>query len=53
MISTSSLEKERAYSAYLTGPKTYNVIDKDHKNNCKTKELKPIKQDDIVLELDK
>jgi len=30
---SNSLSKERAYSAYLSGPKTYNVIDMDHKND--------------------
>ena len=30
-ISTTSLKKERAYSAYLTTSKTYNTIDEDHK----------------------
>ena len=30
-IATTSLYKERAYSAYLSGPKTFNVIDKDHR----------------------
>ena len=30
---STSLSKERAYSAYLSGPKTYNVIDMDHKKN--------------------
>ena len=30
-IATSSLKNERAYSAYLSGPKTFNVIDKDHR----------------------
>ena len=29
-IATASLKNERAYSAYLSGPKTFNVIDKDH-----------------------
>ncbi len=29
-ISNTSIEKERAYSAYLTEPKTYKTIDKDH-----------------------
>ena len=29
-IANSSLWHERAYSAYLTVPKTYNTIDKDH-----------------------
>lgn len=32
MVSTASLKSERAYSAYLTEPKTYNTIDKDHRN---------------------
>lgn len=31
-ISLSSLENERAYSAYLKGPKTYNAIDLDHRH---------------------
>ena len=31
-ISLSSLQKERAYSAYLKGPKTYNAIDLDHRH---------------------
>ena len=30
-IATASLKNERAYSAYLSGPKTFNVIDKDHR----------------------
>jgi|TARA_R110002073_G_scaffold217350_2_gene377454 hypothetical protein len=30
---STSLTKERAYSAYLSGPKTYNVIDMDHKDD--------------------
>ena len=30
-IASSSLKKERAFSAYLSGPKTYNTIDADHK----------------------
>ena len=33
-ISTTSLKKERAYSAYLTTSKTYNTIDEDHKHTC-------------------
>ena len=35
-IASTSLTKERAYSAYLSGPKTYNVIDMDHKKNVET-----------------
>ena len=31
-ISYSSLVNERAYSAYLKGPKTYNAIDLDHRH---------------------
>ena len=28
-VAGSSLENERAYSAYMSGPKTYNAIDSD------------------------
>ena len=28
-VAGSSLENERAYSAYMSGPKTYNAIDAD------------------------
>tara|TARA_Y100000389_G_scaffold139087_2_gene136823 strand:+ start:791 stop:1447 length:657 start_codon:yes stop_codon:yes gene_type:complete len=31
-ISLSSIKKERAFSAYLKGPKTYNAIDLDHRH---------------------
>ena len=34
-IANNSIDKERAYSAYLTEPKTYNTIDKDHKHVVK------------------
>tara|TARA_B100001996_G_C18647025_1_gene587826 strand:+ start:596 stop:1354 length:759 start_codon:yes stop_codon:yes gene_type:complete len=30
-IASASLSKERAFSAYLSGPKTYNTIDADYK----------------------
>ena len=30
-IAQASLKSERAYSAYLSGPKTYNAIDVDHR----------------------
>lgn len=29
VVASASLEKERAFSAYMTGPKTYNAIDED------------------------
>ena len=29
---TASLRSERAYSAFLSGPKTYNAIDRDHRD---------------------
>ena len=34
-IANNSIDKERAYSAYLTEPKTYNTIDKDHRHVVK------------------
>ena len=39
MVSTASLQTERAYSAYLKEPKTYNTIDKDHRNIVKEAEI--------------
>lgn len=30
-VSSIAVKDERAFSAYLTGPKTYNTIDEDHK----------------------
>jgi len=43
-VSTASLKSERAYSAYLTEPKTYNTIDKDHQHI--------VQATDITVELD-
>ena len=31
-MSKSAVTDERAFSAYLTGPKTYNTIDEDHRH---------------------
>lgn len=35
-VGTKSIESERAFSAYLTIPRTYNTIDEDYRN-CKQK----------------
>ena len=43
MVATASLKKERAFSAYLKEPKTYNTIDKDHKH--------VVKEGDVNIEL--
>ena len=55
MIADASIKKERAYSAYLAGPKTFNVIDKDHVKPNTTIELgkpnDPIKCSDIEIKL--
>jgi hypothetical protein len=48
-IASASLSKERAYSAYLSGPKTYNVIDMDHKHPA-NKDIESITVEDIVDE---
>ena len=45
-IASTSLTKERAYSAYLSGPRTYNVIDMDHKKDVE------IPSDETVVEYD-
>ena len=38
-VSSIAVKDERAFSAYLTGPKTYNTIDKDHKQKSKDDEV--------------
>lgn len=38
-VSSIAVKDERAFSAYLTGPKTYNTIDKDHKQESKVDEV--------------
>lgn len=39
-VATASLKNERAYSAYLKGPKTYNTIDSDHRNVIQETDIK-------------
>lgn len=38
-VSSIAVKDERAFSAYLVGPKTYNTIDKDHKHVSKVEEV--------------
>ena len=38
-VSSIAVKDERAFSAYLTGPKTYNTIDEDHKHSNRVEEL--------------
>lgn len=38
-VSSIAVKDERAFSAYLTGPKTYNTIDKDYKHESKVDEV--------------
>ncbi len=54
-MSKSAVEDERAFSAYLTGPKTYNTIDEDHRHveaNSVTieEEETGLKSEDVLLE---
>jgi len=45
-VSTEAIKTERAYSAYLSGPKTYNTIDKDHRKDAD----KPVEASDVTVE---
>ena len=38
-VSSIAVKDERAFSAYLTGPKTYNTIDEDHKHESRVEEV--------------
>jgi hypothetical protein len=54
-MSKSAVMDERAFSAYLTGPKTYNTIDEDHRHveaNSVTieEEETGLKSEDVLLE---
>lgn len=45
-VSSEAINTERAYSAYLSGPKTYNTIDKDHRK----KPNKPVEDSNVTVE---
>jgi hypothetical protein len=55
-VSSIAVEDERAFSAYLSSPNTYNTIDEDHKHNVSIEEqndeeLQPItdKEKDVKV----
>lgn len=45
-VSSEAIKTERAYSAYLSGPKTYNTIDEDHRKDP----YKPVEASDVTVE---
>ena len=55
-VSGVAVEDERAFSAYLTGPKTYNTIDKDHKHaprdEVEAEEKEPITLKEIEIKIE-
>ena len=53
-IAQASLKSERAYSAYLSGPKTYNAIDVDHRlpEEADAETEEPADAEAIVVEVE-
>lgn len=48
-VAAASLTKERAFSAYMTGPKTYNAIDEDWVESEYKVEHEPVAADSVEV----
>ena len=54
-VSSIAVKDERAFSAYLMGPKTYNTIDEDHKKvEDVTNEVidEPVKVEELEVKIE-